>query len=366
MASSKETNRETNIEAFERCGHKDEFENIKKVLIIYHKEDNDGVCSAAIMSSFLKKYCVEEPEIEFFGCNYAELSKIWNVYRDSLKDGRSSSTELFRWYTQFDKVFMVDVSFNEAEAMEDICDSLPAGDFIWCDHHAPILEESKNWRFGEDAYGVRRTDQSALLNTWQFMQQTFQSDAKCPGMFEMLSDYDSWTWKNKPLYQGTGKDTLFDLNGGVTFVSELNVEWFENIIGLVFNQSSMDGIISYCITNGFTINRFLKQQQHNAITEYGDKSWEVNEERACVLFDNDHYNSESFSELRGTDIKHAAVFKRLNNGEWVMYLYNINEDDELHCGNYCRENYGGGGHKGAAGCTLSEEQVMNMLKTHKI
>lgn len=44
----------------------------------------------------------------------------------------------------------------------------------------------------------------------------------------------------------------------------------------------------------------------------------------------------------------------------------IKYDSEFYCGKYLKKNYGGGGHVGAAGCKVTEEQFIEMLKSRTI
>ena len=61
---------------------------MKKVLVIYHREDNDGACSAGIIGAFLKHFpliggsVISPDEIEFYGVNYADLSRDWEAFTD--------------------------------------------------------------------------------------------------------------------------------------------------------------------------------------------------------------------------------------------------------------------------------------------
>ena len=51
----------------------------KKYLIIYHSEDNDGACSAAIMKYYLvNELKAKEQDIKLFGANYAILKGVAN------------------------------------------------------------------------------------------------------------------------------------------------------------------------------------------------------------------------------------------------------------------------------------------------
>ena len=65
--------------------------------------------------------------------------------------------------------------------------------------------------------------------------------------------------------------------------------------------------------------------------------------------------------LKNKGINHGLVFKHSPNGNWVMSMYNINEDERTHCGEFLKKKYNGGGHKGAAGCTFTEAQFIKIL-----
>ena len=168
----------------------------KNVLVIYHREDNDGVCSAAIVSQFLKSFDNPDVNVQFFGSNYAELSEIWKEHVDPLlahDEEALTKTTITKWVSNFDQIYMVDISFSELDAMECIYKSKPDGDFIWCDHHRPIIEFSlanlDRYGFGNTP-GIRRTDQSAILNTWEYMNNALGTTIQPSRALVMLSDYD--------------------------------------------------------------------------------------------------------------------------------------------------------------------------------
>lgn len=349
--------------------------DIKNALVIYHREDNDGVCSAAIVSQFLKVYGNPEVNVKFFGCHYGELSTLWKEYQDAVATGDEETiakTKMAKWVSKFDQIYMVDISFNEANAMEYLWDSMPVGDFIWCDHHHPIIEFSlshtNEYQFGNTP-GVRKTTQSALANTWEYMAATANVDIQPSHALVMLSDYDSWSWTHKDEYAGDNKDRLFALNTGFTRRSNLKVKWFENYIFNVLqnNVSGMRVSEEDCLQYGSVILEYDRERNTRDINSHGDTSWTIGGEKACAIFTIDRLNSQSFTRVfAGTDIEHGLVFKREHDGRWTLSAYNVSEGSEFDCGAYLKANYGGGGHKGAAGCTLTQDQVIGMLISHQV
>ena len=86
--------------------------------------------------------------------------------------------------------------------------------------------------------------------------------------------------------------------------------------------------------------------------------------RKCIaLFIQGPTSSLIFSSIKN-EYTNGVVFKHLKCGDWGISLYNtdIKYDSEFHCGEYLKKNYGGGGHAGAAGCKVTEEQFIELLK----
>ena len=108
------------------------------------------------------------------------------------------------------------------------------------------------------------------------------------------------------------------------------------------------------------------------IDNYGDLEWVIdfpknnfNNRSACALFIQGPTNSQIFKSIRNV-VDNGIIFKRYRNGDWNISLYNTKDDHDFHCGNYLKEKYGGGGHEGAAGCTITNDQFFNILKTKKL
>lgn len=353
---------------------------MKKILVIYHREDNDGVCSAGIVQAWLTRFPVinntvfKPEEFEFYGVNYADLSADWDELVEWVRNPSNKKPRMAKW-DKFEAVFMVDISFNSVEAMNHMYEAFDQN-FHWCDHHHPIIKASETEEF-RNAPGVRRTDQSALLNTWDYLadQWAIQSGVKTamcvPSDYLVkLSDYDSWSYKSKPEYDSQeAEDALLSFNTGVTRKSNLKVKWFYEWVGALLDRKGLhntmaDDAFSY----GCIVYQLDNERTERAIRTHGDTNWiirtEDSDRKACAIITTDRFYSGSFKMFRGTDIVHGLVFKvDANNDKIIMSMYNVNEDEEFDCGAWLKENYAGGGHKGAAGCTLTRQQFMLMFET---
>lgn len=343
---------------------------MKKVLVIYHREDNDGCCAAGIVAAILgfkgmggNVYTLGE--MEFMGVSYSDLSREWEKMQNWRENPTDHKPMILRH--NWEHVFMVDISFNNIDAMNFLHEHY-GEHFHWCDHHKPIIDLSKDQPFG-NAKGVRNIDHSALMNTWEYL-----TDCEPSIWMIQLSDYDSWSWTKCSIYQNKQNyENLMSLNTGITKASGLKVKWFFNWIWelLVGTHAEHDKMAREARELGRVIWTEDQARCQRAITTHGDTEWKLvfdwGDRKAVALITTDRFNSISFEMFCGTDIENAIVFKMdPKNDKVVMSLYNVNDSDNFDCGVFCKERYGGGGHKGAAGCTLTREQFIEMFQSKTI
>lgn len=329
------------------------FKMKNKYLIIYHKEDNDGVFSGALAYNYVKEY-LGKTDIVLFGTEYNELNKLW------------ASGEVYNW--KYDNIIMTDISFNYPEAMQYLYNKF--GDkFVWVDHHTPIIKESFKYKF-DACPGLRDPSNSAIINIYKYLYDKFGENCtnkKIPELLRVLSAWDSFTFKR----EGYELDFVSKVNIGVNYMYNLDIE---KVIALLRNlvvfgeDSDVEANNSYiqsAYTAGDIILTYKQQEDERLIKNCGDFNWTVDGREACALFIQGPSNSQIFNLVKGK-VKNGIVFKRMADGNWGISLYNTNLDDAFHCGEYLKKNYKGGGHVGAAGCQVSEKEFKRMLKTKTI
>ena len=105
----------------------------------------------------------------------------------------------------------------------------------------------------------------------------------------------------------------------------------------------------------------------NLIKTYGDFTWTVGPDNrsAFALFIQKPTNSQIFSSCKER-VQNGIVFKRLTDGMWAISLYNPIDTHEFHCGKFLQEYYHGGGHEGAAGAQITEDEFIKILKAKHI
>ena len=325
-----------------------------KILIIYHFEDNDGVCSCALIKDYLTKS--GEDDIELLPSNYASLAKL------------VEDNDFDEYFGKYDMIYMTDVSFNDWVYMKKLYDKF--GDrFFWFDHHAPIIKDSHEHGFNS-ARGYRDTTMSAILCVYNYFYPVFKDD-DVPTLLRLLSAWDCWSWTR----EGLNEDFIRAFNVGVTASSELNVDYYLGRMGIFLCKGEHSGIYGYPADSNIFVNDLLKsfvrtgsdiiERQDRAsealITGYGEEGWSVGgEKNAVMVVTSGPTNSQMFKCVKDR-LDHGICFKHTKEGKWIVSLYNTRNDIDFDCGAYLRRKYGGGGHVGAAGCTLENEEFFKVI-----
>jgi oligoribonuclease NrnB/cAMP/cGMP phosphodiesterase (DHH superfamily) len=334
---------------------------MKKFLIIYHQEDNDGVLSAAIFKYYLLYNLKIGPkDVELLPATYNTLKTI------------VEKKEYEKWKENYAHIIMTDISFNDSSIMLWLKKNYKEN-FTWVDHHAPIIKESIAKDF-DDINGIRRTDHSAIYNAWLYLYDPF-GEKEIPEVIKMLSAWDSWTYED----EGIDPEYCRAYNKGFTITSQLKVGWWMNNMELIIHDSADNAAF---ISSIYESGKKECDRQDSADIEMirvnGDPTWKVNDIPAIMVVTTGQTNSFMFRSLQvenptEENIRVAAVFKHCKDGNWTLSLYNIydykgKKDNPLyfHCGEYLHDKYNGGGHEGAAGCTIGIDKLYLMLKSKKI
>ena len=317
----------------------------EKYLIIYHKEDNDGLFSMAIVYNYLvNDERVAKDNIRLFGADYNDLEKL------SLDDDIISDS---------DYIYITDVSFNTVEKMIQLKEMFEEN-LVWIDHHKPMIENSVKKGFN-DINGIRDTKHSALYNVFKYL---YKDDKEMPEILKILSAWDSWSYED----EGYEFDLCRYVNIGVN--NKYNLKTDEIIhyvyvllydLELISLYESIDELESI---GKFECDVFDRIYENN-INMYGDFSWTVNGRSACALFIQGPSNSQIFKTCKDK-VQNGIIFKRLNDSNWVLSLYNTDNQHDFHCGEYLKKYFNGGGHEGAAGCQISEDKFIEILKKKSI
>ena len=333
----------------------------KKYLIIYHKEDNDGVFSGALFYDYL---------INRMGCKLEDLCFLgadYNMLAEFSKDNKVEDL-----HKDFENLIMTDISFNDVSYMKKLWKEFGTN-FVWCDHHAPIIKASFENKFS-DVPGIRDTKRSAILNVWKFLYDQFDeayNAKKVPELLRILSGWDSWSYER----EGYEFEYVRNINKAATIKYNLSLgktrEVVHDLVDVYFNGVTGDNmyvtekdapLIKELHELGKQLNEYDDQVMRDIIEKSGDRTWKLaiwNEDKqefsyrnACAIFHQGQSNSTFFKSLIDTNCQNGIVFK-----------HHVKDGDSFHCGEFMKRSYKGGGHAGAAGCTLTETQFIKVLKS---
>lgn len=331
---------------------------MENFLIVYHKEDNDGVMSCALMLKYLlEEMNASRDNITLLGANYNDLYDLVD------------SGEIDTWKDKYTHVTLTDISFR-SNIMVKLYKEF-GNSFVWVDHHAPIIAESYKYKY-DGALGVRNIHRSAILNMYKYLYDVFDSNyvnGRVPELLRILSAYDSFTYER----EGYEFDYVNAVNIGVNYKVNLDVDTMLELANKllvkedgVYIATKHHDLINEFNNYGSIITTYSKNQNKELVANYGDMEWTVNgNQKACVLFVQGPSYSGMFESVKGK-VEHGIVLKKFRNGTWIMSLYNTSTDNHFHCGDYLKKKYKGGGHKGAAGCTITDAVARKIMKNKAI
>lgn len=329
-----------------------------KILICYHNEDNDGVFSCALLYNYFKdELHFKHEDIVLFGLDYNSSKSI-------------NRTTIKEWHNEYNHLIITD--FSLPIKLMEYAHKLWGKQFMWFDHHRPVIEASYNSKnYLSECEGVRQTDRSAILCVWKYLYDQFDIDKNenkenIPELLRILSAWDSFSFE----YEGYELDYVKSVNMGVTHLVNLDVYTAAHYISNIDRDSTLSDLMRHAEDVGEILYADERNRMNAIVTKSGDKEWKVIDingdiRTACAIFVTGPSNSQMFSSLLG-EIENGIVFKRNSNGTWAVSIYNISNDDTWHCGSFCREKYKGGGHLGAAGFQVKQSKMISMLRKKTI
>lgn len=329
--------------------------NMKKdshVFIIYHREDNDGLFSQAIMTNYL----INElgiTNIDYLPADYVVLA---NITKSDIDD----------WKDKYDIVIMTDISFNNTNIFKYLIDTY-GNNFYWIDHHAPIIKWSI--QNGLDSVnGLRDTKHSALYNMFMYLYDPWRTNENnVPELFKVLSAWDSFTFeqngytKKHTMIVNKAVETMTQLERDATLkivqeqITDYNAGVNDKISDTIMQMGS--DIVSY---DAFRFKELMSTCPKDFSIEHDNDT--------AMLFMDGPSSSIMFESLKKTnpEIKHGIVFHYKGGSTWTLSVYNVYDNDDFDCGKFCKEQFNGGGHKGAAGCTITQTVLKKILKTKQV
>lgn len=270
---------------------------MKNSLCFYHCRDLDGLCSAAIVKYF------KQDSVELIPFDYDYKFPWKEIKRDS-------------------NVYMVDISLSakDMELLNEMCN------LVYIDHHISKLNELNLSRFR----GKQDATKAACVLTWEYF-----SISPIPLAVDLIGKYDIWDLDDKVLnFQNGLKIENTDPN---------NLSFWENI----FDQHLEHNIVNNICNNGKTIRLYKEVENEKIIIDNGFRfKFREYDVLALNATNGNSLLFEGHPDVNDVDI--LMIFGWRSN-KWKISMYT--KKDTVDVSKICME-YGGGGHKKAAGFYL--------------
>ena len=310
-----------------------------KTVCIYHSIDLDGWMSAAIAKHWWNMEIKHQGDtLDFIGYNYGQ----------PIPD-----------LSEYDKVIMCDISFPKEEMIK-LWDKLGVENMIWIDHHISAIKDIQDTKWLWE--GSQDTKFAACELTWKY----FFPNETMPEIVRLLGRYDCFGHKRtdeeqKVLeFQYGARQCISNYEEAYRYLRQsltIPIEIIKQI------HDSGKSIYQYLCTeakqtykNGFEIKLFEPQEiisdngSHDSIYR---KFIAINKERFNPINFGIDYHKDGYDGVASFCYDGVAKV-------WRFSLYN---DNGLVDCSLIAKQFGGGGHKGAAGFVLTPNQFNNLINT---
>ena len=139
----------------------------KRTILIYHHDDNDGCCAAAVAGNYYNR---NEFAIKFVAINY----------------GKESWTE--EEIEAAEKVWLVDFTSDKMDEFVKACGSK----LIWIDHHKTAMEKFPELWNSTSIPGIRSIEKAACVLTWEYTHPEYILP---PAAVAYIGDKDIWKFE---------------------------------------------------------------------------------------------------------------------------------------------------------------------------
>jgi oligoribonuclease NrnB/cAMP/cGMP phosphodiesterase (DHH superfamily) len=274
-------------------------------IICYHHDDLDGIASAAVI---LKKY----PSAKCIAVNYGDT---WDpaIINNA-------------------QVFVVDFSFPDIQLLKNACREL-----YWIDHHRTAMEQQKTAWNDPSIPGKRTLELAGCELTWMYLYP----DIPMPEIIKLIGDMDMWEFEYGYLTRTVCEAAKYELTDptddlwAVLFCKGIDEAALEDLSthGAVLLEAK-EQRIKKTFKNGTDIALFGYQARiMNATTDIS--------ETGSYVYEQDNYDIAVMWQMIGKDVILSFRSNKVDVGRIA-------------------ERFDGGGHKAAAGATITFTELMNI------
>lgn len=303
-------------------------------LIIFHRVDFDGVFSCCTAEKWLD----ENPDcISYQVYGY--------TYGDSLPDIENYISQ------GINTIIILDVTLP-VEMMKELKNDERLN-IIWIDHHVTSIEGSRIEGYS-DIKGKREVERAACEYTWEY----FFPNRPCPEIIEYISAYDIWN-KKRFDWDNIVFPLQYSLRTEYGVSEEIIGENFGKLINLDENE------IEEFLNIGRSILKYLQRTWKSASKNYSFPVTVDNKWNGVAIMTTD-FGSNVFNSIKDKYEIYIVVNRKGPDCFNCSFYIDPDTNIDFSAGEYLKNNYGGGGHDKAAGCTLNFEQFERLVKDGEI
>lgn len=317
-----------------------------KIACIYHSINLNGWMSAAIVKHWWKTL-------------YFDYNKVYQKEEEGslLLRGNFSNEEQERIdfigynygqpipdLSKYDKVIMCGISFPRTEMYKIAIEK----ELIWIDHHASAIIEmiALDKQCYEEKYkGIRDIKFAACELTFKY----FFPNEQMPEIVRLLGMYDSYRHKGKDEEQ-----RVLEFQYGARECISNYEDAYDKLIECTRVKESeywflrAKAIVSQILEQGRSIYQYLCTEAKQCYKNGFDICFDTHK---FICINKERFNPINFGIDYHKDGYDGCACFHYANGEWNFSLYN---DNGLVDCSIIAKQYGGGGHKGAAGFRVKD------------
>lgn len=290
---------------------------------VFYHNDPDGQSSAFLIRKLINQGLQDR---DMFECVYSRKFPIEKIQDDEL-------------------VIILDFSIS-VEEMEALMKK--TSKIWWIDHHATAIEKFKG--FADEIKGIRRVGQSGCELTYEWCVKILENNGgpgiktEPPLFIKLIGDYDTWTLKIPE-----SKDFFFGCQGH-------NLDPLSEFWDKLYDEPKYT---SRVIQEGKIIVGYRKHWGAGYMQDYGREV--IFDGYKCFATNLGRSGSDLFGKDRLAKYDIVISYAQTSDGnKWAVSLY-TEKTDRIDVGQVAAK-HGGGGHKGAAGFTSTNDELMNLLK----
>ena len=300
----------------------------RRILVIYHRVDYDGILSCLTV----KKYYEEK--------GIPSTLMGWNYGDDPIDVGKIIKND-------YQNIVMTDISLPPEQMLK----LKESGRLTWIDHHQTSISDSELHGYS-DLPGIRKNGTAACELTWGY----FYTKRETPMLIQYAGSYDVW---NKTRFDWEAN--VVPLQYGLRETYGMNVKAVEKDWDLLCQNCD------WILDTGIAIYSYIKRSSESWV-KYNGFPVTVDGKYKGIALITPLTSSIAFSSvLDKYDL--FLIVQIIDSGtKYSVSMYTEPDKDlgGFSCGEYLKENYGGGGHACAAGTrNLTREQFEKLIFDHE-